>query len=724
MVKQVVTIADSKSGAGTFYELTDSVASSFTLEQGAFLHSTTVDSIILQGSASWTVTINGQSSGSDAGLYELSSGNSKITIGEEGSLLATGTDGFGAILLSGGGSNTVVNKGILIGVNDSGLESGDSLTLTNAGLIAGGNSRSLYLGDSIDIITNTGTLLGDIDFGNGNNKLTNSGLISHDTAYGAGNTHSNILFGKGNDTFDNKGVIDGYVDLGGGNNKGTNSKNITGADANGISVLGGDGDANDGDLFVDIFTNNKGAVIAGGVNLRHGANTLTNAGTVGKDTSNTSYWGGDNNDTVTNAGILEGFVFLFDGDDLFSNSATGVVKGYVDLGSSVGGNNTLKNAGKIEGLNSELYSVIGGLGVDKVENLKTGVINGGVELIDGLNTFTNAGTVGEDIYGYSYVSGKDVDTVKNSGLLKGAVYLGDGNDVFTNTGQVLDIINLGAGDDIFKGGNFAETVFGAEGTDNIALGGGDDVFIAFGDIGDGGSANPDVVDGGAGIDTYDGSSHPVGIGIRVNLDSVNQTSLNWVGAELTLTKGTAMDSTATYFDKLKGFENVVGSIFNDIIFGSAAANTIQGLDGVDELLGLAGNDAIDGGAGGDVIAGGLGADLLMGGADVDRFYYSTIKDSGLTKATRDEILDFVDGVDLIALAFDFDTTTLGNQSFLDVIVDGTFTGDAGKLRVYKTATGWMIEGDVTVDGKADFSIAVRDMDHSIGWTVDDFRADL
>jgi hypothetical protein len=42
------------------------------------------------------------------------------------------------------------------------------------------------------------------------------------------------------------------------------------------------------------------------------------------------------------------------------------------------------------------------------------------------------------------------------------------------------------------------------------------------------------------------------------------------------------------------------------------------------------------------------------------------------------------------------------------------------VRVLTTGVGWMIEGDIGGDGKADFSIAVFDPTHTIAWRATDF----
>jgi Ca2+-binding RTX toxin-like protein len=60
---------------------------------------------------------------------------------------------------------------------------------------------------------------------------------------------------------------------------------------------------------------------------------------------------------------------------------------------------------------------------------------------------------------------------------------------------------------------------------------------------------------------------------------------------------------------------------NDVLTGTAAANTLSGLAGADLLLGQGGNDTLNGGEGGDVLRGGLGNDTLTGGAGQDTASY-------------------------------------------------------------------------------------------------------
>jgi Ca2+-binding RTX toxin-like protein len=84
-------------------------------------------------------------------------------------------------------------------------------------------------------------------------------------------------------------------------------------------------------------------------------------------------------------------------------------------------------------------------------------------------------------------------------------------------------------------------------------------------------------------------------------------------------------------DTIAGFENVVGSYYNDALTGTNGAN---------RLFGALGNDTIRGGGGTDVVGGGSGRDEMWGGGGADTFYFNSQSDSGTTAATRDRIMDF------------------------------------------------------------------------------------
>jgi Ca2+-binding RTX toxin-like protein len=85
------------------------------------------------------------------------------------------------------------------------------------------------------------------------------------------------------------------------------------------------------------------------------------------------------------------------------------------------------------------------------------------------------------------------DQIDNSGRINGDVLLGEGNDRFDSTGGTINgRVDLGWGDDSFKGGPGTDAVAGAAGDDSIEGNGGNDELM--------GGSGADVLIGGAGND--------------------------------------------------------------------------------------------------------------------------------------------------------------------------------------------------------------------------------
>lgn len=128
-------------------------------------------------------------------------------------LTNSGTIG-GDVSISGSaaGADSVSNTGLILG--SIGLGGGlNTLANSGKGVIEG----QITFGAMDDIVTNSGTISWNagsaIDFGDGNNKLTNSGTIA------------NVTFGAGDDIVNNTGTI-GFVDLGAGNDKYTGGAKV------------------------------------------------------------------------------------------------------------------------------------------------------------------------------------------------------------------------------------------------------------------------------------------------------------------------------------------------------------------------------------------------------------------------------------------------------------------------------------------------------------------
>jgi Ca2+-binding RTX toxin-like protein len=521
-------------------------------------------------------------------------------------------------------------------------------------------------------------------------SLKNSGLI-------AGSLGAAVQLGVNKDTVTNSGEIAGPVGLGGGNDTLTNSASMTGG------VNTGDGD--------DLITNS--GFMSGTIQLQTGNNRVVNSGDIGG-----TIFGDVDNDTILNTGLLSG--------------------ADINLGEGL---NTLTNSGRVFGnitcgANKDTIVNKGSIGADTI------VLNLG----GGDNKLTNSGTIASDI-----TAGSANDTLINKKSITGSVTLGHGDntiintgtmkvfngglgpDTFTNfakigkktvAGTVFQALDLGGGADVYNGGKNLDGVRDNLGDDIIKLGGGNDLYIAISDI----SGN-DIVSGGSGggdILRIAGNDKFI-----INLDTIahDRDPFN-PGVDL-IDGGKALNTVNPLsLDSISGFENVEGGGGDDTVYGSAVVNVLEGAAGNDQLFGYGSNDTLMGGTGSDGLTGGAGRDVLWGnqpgfGDDgvLDFFSFISLGDSGVTKATRDVIMDFEDGLDIIHI-FHIDANTTNapntNDDFVFGGVDQAFSGTAGDLRVRAIAAGWIVAGDVDGDSKADFSIEVRDSDHSIVWTSADF----
>lgn len=119
-----------------------------------------------------------------------------------------------------------------------------------------------------------------------------------------------------------------------------------------------------------------------------------------------------------------------------------------------------------------------------------------------------------------------------------------------------DDVNLYGGDDVADGGIGNDTIDGGEGNDVLSGGAGKNKLI-----------------GGAGIDTVDYSSFTSAVTVDLSKTTKQKTSAN---------------ST----DTLKGFENLLGSSYDDKLAGNASDNVFDAGDGDNTIKGGAGNDTL------------------------------------------------------------------------------------------------------------------------------------
>jgi large repetitive protein len=178
--------------------------------------------------------------------------------------------------------------------------------------------------------------------------------------------------------------------------------------------------------------------------------------------------------------------------------------------------------------------------------------------------------------GVNVIDGVGVGQILPDGDICTIVGTDGPNDLNGTAGP--DVICAGAGDDVIDGFGGNDRIFGEGGNDTLR----------------GGSGN-DELSGGSGTDRVSYALAPRGVTVRLDL-------------------GTASGDGN---DTLSGFEDVFGSEFRDIIYGTGGPNEIFGNGGNDSIYGLGGDDHLIGGMGDDRMFGGSGDDEMLGSTGDD-----------------------------------------------------------------------------------------------------------
>lgn len=155
----------------------------------------------------------------------------------------------------------------------------------------------------------------------------------------------------------------------------------------------------------------------------------------------------------------------------------------------------------------------------------------------------------------------------------------------------------------FEGSAGADTLQGSAGADVIRGNLGDDML--YGGDGD------DVLNGGIGADMHDGGAGTDWVSYEGSRGSLR---VDLMFAQI--------NTNVAVGDSYVSIENLIGSQGFDNLRGTLEDNVIQGGANVDYIFGRRGNDTLEGGIGDDVLFGGVGADVLIGGANRDRAQYS------------------------------------------------------------------------------------------------------
>jgi hypothetical protein len=186
------------------------------------------------------------------------------------------------------------------------------------------------------------------------------------------------------------------------------------------------------------------------------------------------------------------------------------------------------------------------------------------------------------------------------------IRLGDGSDSMSITGGTAVSGSGGTGSDLMSGRGMADELAGGPGRDGVNGQGGNDVLLAadgddvlLGEAGDdalNGGNGADDIRGGSGTDTATYAGYGSSQGVTVTLDDAANDGNATVDAGRT--------------DNVRSdVENLIGGNGDDVLNGSAKANSLTGRDGADIVNGRDGDDLLNGGTGSDLLAGGSGMDV-------------------------------------------------------------------------------------------------------------------
>ncbi|WP_417520096.1 Ig-like domain-containing protein, partial [Minwuia sp.] len=623
------------------------------------------------------------------------SGGANILDGGDGDDLLAGGPGADSLIGGNGSdaanyaaSNAAVSVDLSAGIGSGGHADGDSLngvenlfgslhddTLTgddDANLLVGnGGNDSLRgaLGDDtllggqgadtlnggngtdlVDYSTSGAAVQVDLGSGTGAGGLAEGDVLNNieiliGTAFGdvlEGDADSNVLTGgNGDDTLQGRS---GEDTLQGGDGFDLASYADSGS-AVSVDLVAGSGSA--GQAIGDVLTDIEG-LIGSGFNDTLSGNGSANDISGGAGGDGISAGGGD--DTVDGGDGLDTISGGFGNDSLIGADNDDVLNGNEGNDSLFGGNGSdTLNGGQDDDL------LEGRNGADSLEgDLGNDTLDGG----DGNDTLR--GNEGDDelsgFFGQDSLFGGDgADTLD-----------GEGGDDTLFGGAGADLLRAGAddsnafGDDLLFGGAGNDTLDAEFSNVGTRLHGdnGDDLLIA------GLESDRTVYDGGSGNDT-------------VSYQNIVDASFD--PFEVNLVLGEARHPDAFGPDTLTGIENVIGTVFKDVLIGGFDDNELAGLGGNDTLSGLAGNDTLFGGSDNDVLRGGDNGDLLFGGADDDQLEGQ----DGQDELNGDGGNDTLEG----GTANDTLFGGLGNDSLKGEADNDLIHGDAGNDSLFGGVSG-------------------------------------
>ncbi|WP_185993737.1 beta strand repeat-containing protein [Variovorax sp. KBS0712] len=587
--------------------------------------------------------------------HTLGANVENLIIDTQASINATGNALDNVVSVGGIGNNVIDGLGGIDTVSYGYATSAVTVSLAVATAQVTGGSGSDTL---LNIENLTGSAYNDKLTGNaGANVL--SGGAGADTLIG----------GAGNDTYVVDAAGDVITEL---TNEGTDlvqstvtytlGANVENLTLTGTSAIDGTGNTQDNAITGNAANNtlNGGA---GNDTLNGGAGIDTLVGGIGNDT----YYVDNAGDVVTElAGEGIDTVYAYVSHTLAANVENLRLH-------TTGAINATGNA-----LNNALYAGDG-------DNVLTG--GDGVDAASYIYA-TSGVTVSLAIAAAQATGGSGTDTLVGIESLTGSNF----NDTLTGDGGA-NVLNGAAGADVMRGGvgndsyyvdnaGDAITELLNEGTDTVyssisyTLGANlENLYLnTIGAVNGTGNALANVLYAGAGNNVIDG------------LDGTDTVSFGYAASAVTVSLATtaAQATGGSGSDTLLNIESLIGSSYNDILTGNAAANG---------LTGGAGNDTLDGGAGADALVGGLGNDIYVLGRG---YGIDTITENDATAGNID-VAQFASDIAIDQLWFQ----KVGNNLEVSIIgsadkftVSNWYLGDQYQVEQFKAGGKTLLDSQV------------------------------
>jgi Ca2+-binding RTX toxin-like protein len=624
----------------------------------------------LEGKGGADTLIGGD--GIDGATYAGSALGVTVTLGKDGALSAAGKGGDAAgdklaqiELLVGSDFNDVLTGNNL----SNGLNGGQGDDIIQGGAdadVLDGGSGMETIGDTLSYSASSEAVTIVLQTGDASGGDATGDMIG---------TFENVTGSNFDD--DLMGMVAGGIIKGGSGN------DIIRGSLGAETIDGGAGTA---DLADYAFDGNGVTVILGA----NGAQTLGIGGLAAGDKilNIENLTGGTQDDSLTgnalknviNGGAGSDVINGGGGDDTLiggAETATGDTVTYADASAAITVSLAIVTAQKTGGAGTDTVSGFENLTGGKSNDFLTGdnnvnVIQGGT----GNDTIEGGGS-GDTLDGGANAAGGDTVSYANSAIFGATVDLSLQGTSIGAADAVAQTSDGEANNDLLYGfenilGSSFNDILTGDKTANVISGG----------------AGDDLIRGGSGADTLDGGTNGAG-GDTVSYagSAANVTvTLGTNGAQTTVTGAATSDGIG---DKIKNFENVIGSGTNDTITGNTLGNDLTGLMGLDNLTG------------------GLGS---------DRFIYNTAAE-GL-----DTITDFVSGTDVMAI----DASGFGGNLAAGSLAANYFVSGAGATAtenghgqfLYNTTTNQLFWDDDGTDANA--AVLVATFTNAPALTANDF----